>query len=674
MAETTIGLSVSLGISGINEITKLDRGFAKIRDSIKATTVDMDRLNSKLDELKNAHQKMAGFKAKISDEFSNVGETIAKVGAFALPVKLAMDYESAMVDVKKYIEFDSDEQFKALGEQIKAISKDYGVDFKEIVSIAASGGQQGLAAKDISQYTRLVSKMATAFDMSGAEAADAAAYVMNNFKLSTKELEKLGNQMNFLDDKMSMVASNKLFDILNRTSSNANVLGLGADAAAALGASMLSLGKAPEVASTALNSLYGALGNLDGQAPKFHKALSKIGLDAQYLKTALKKDAAGAVWMFLNAIGKANADDRMGILTDMFGKEFSDDIGSLVTSSQTLNQAFDLIKQNSAGSLDEAMELKLGTAQSNLERLRASMINLGISVGNAFMPIVGAVSKVLSVVVDFLAMVATEFPTVTKIALGVVGGFLAWGALLPIFKIISLSLGVMGGQIMMVVRALSLATTIFNLKYLATLKLNTVYLISATRLKILRAWAVMSTVAMKLASGASVAFAGALNVLKIGALAGAGAMKILRLALISTGIGALIVGIGLAAAFVIQNWDKVKAFFGSIWESVKPYWEATTQFLGSIWQGFSAFLMGIFSPVVAVWNAIFNPVIAVWNGVFSGFFEWVSAKFAWITQMVSSVFSAVGKVLGFGEDKKMEIVPKVPQNSLIAPATSGAKH
>lgn len=547
MAETTIGLSVSLGISGINEITKLDRGFAKIRDSIKATTVDMDRLNSKLDGFKNTHQKLVGFKAKISDEFSNIGETIAKVGAFTLPVKLAMDYESAMVDVKKYIEFDSDEQFKALGEQIKAISKDYGVDFKEIAAIAASGGQQGLAAKDIPEYTRLVSKMATAFDMSGAEAGDAAAYVMNNFKLSTKELQKLGNQMNFLDDKMSMVASNKLFDILNRTSSNANVLGLGADAAAALGASMLSLGKEPEVASTALNSLYGALGNLDGQAPKFHKALSKIGLDAQYLKTALKKDAAGAVWMFLNAIGKANADDRMGILTDMFGKEFSDDIGSLVTSSQTPNQAFDLIKQNSAGSLDEAMELKLGTAQSNLERLRASMINLGISVGNAFMPIVGAVSKVLSVVVDFLAMVATEFPTVTKIALGVVGGFLAWGALLPIFKIISLSFGVMGGQIMMVVRALSLATTIFNLKYLATLKLNTVYLISATRLKILRAWAVMSAVAMKLASGASVAFAGALNVLKIGALAGAGAMKILRLALISTGIGALIVGIGLAA-------------------------------------------------------------------------------------------------------------------------------
>lgn len=170
------------------------------------------------------------------------------------------------------------------------------------------------------------------------------------------------------------------------------------------------------------------------------------------------------------------------------------------------------------------------------------------------------------------------------------------------------------------------------------------------------------------------AFAGALNVLKIGALAGAGAMKILRLALISTGIGALIVGIGLAAAFVIQNWDKVKAFFGSIWESVKPYWEATTQFLGSIWQGFSAFLMGIFSPVVAVWNTIFNPVIAVWNGVFGGFFEWVSAKFAWITQMVSSVFSAVEKVLGFGEDKKMEIAPKVPQNSLIASALSGERY
>ncbi|WP_297986379.1 phage tail tape measure protein [uncultured Campylobacter sp.] len=604
MAETTIGLSIALGVSGVNAITKLDKSFAKISDSIRTTTANMDKLNKKISSFKDAHQRLSNFKLKISDEISNIGETIAKASAFVLPVKLAIDYEEAMVDIKKYIEFDNKEQFNALSEQIKAISADYGVDFKEITTIAASGGQQGLKAKDIPEYTKLVSKMATAFDMSGMDAGDAAAYIMNNFKLNIKELEKLGNQMNFLDDKMSMVQSNKLFEILNRTSSNAKILGLGADGAAAMGASMLSLGKSPEVAATALNSLYGALANLDGQGIKFHNALNKIGLDAQYLKIAFKNDAAGAVREFLSALASANNDERMGILTDMFGKEFSDDIGSLVTNSDILNQAFNLIKQNSDGSLDEAMSLKLSTAKSDMLRFKASAINLGISIGNAFMPIAAAVSRLLRVVADRLSAFITEFPTVSKAILGVIGGFLAWGALLPIIKIFSLSLAVMGGQISLVIKAFSLATTIFRLKYLTTIKLNAAYLITTTRLKLLSVWMAMSSGATKLASGAFGLFRAAV-------LSLSGAFRVLRLALIATGIGALVV----LAGEIIANWDKVKEWFLK----------------------FGAWLKGIFQPVIDWFSKSFG-----------GMFEWIGQKLEFLSKAIKGVSS----FLGFGGNDK----------------------
>ena len=56
MAETTIGLSIALGVSGVSAITKLDKSFAKISDSIRTTTANMDKLNKKISSFKDAHQ------------------------------------------------------------------------------------------------------------------------------------------------------------------------------------------------------------------------------------------------------------------------------------------------------------------------------------------------------------------------------------------------------------------------------------------------------------------------------------------------------------------------------------------------------------------------------------------------------------------------------------------
>lgn len=56
MAETTIGLSIALGVSEVNAITKLDKSFTKISDSIRTTTANMDKLNKKISSFKDAHQ------------------------------------------------------------------------------------------------------------------------------------------------------------------------------------------------------------------------------------------------------------------------------------------------------------------------------------------------------------------------------------------------------------------------------------------------------------------------------------------------------------------------------------------------------------------------------------------------------------------------------------------
>ncbi|MSN96576.1 hypothetical protein F1B92_05250 [Campylobacter sp. FMV-PI01] len=61
---------------------------------------------------------------------------------------------------------------------------------------------------------------------------------------------------------------------------------------------MLSISKAPKVASTILNLMFNKLANLDEQDTKFHKALETIGIGASYLKITLKKDVNLAVQEF----------------------------------------------------------------------------------------------------------------------------------------------------------------------------------------------------------------------------------------------------------------------------------------------------------------------------------------------------------------------------------------
>ena len=140
-----------------------------------------------------------------------------------------------------------------------------------------------------------------------------------------------------------------------------------------------------------------------------------------------------------------------------------------------------------------------------------------------------------------------------------------------------------------------------------------------------------------IANAAGKAWAATMAAVRGASLAAAAGMKIMRLALISTGIGALVVALGAGAAWIIENWDKVKAFFENIWESVKPYWEATSNFFSSI----------------------FDSVVEWWRSIFGGFFDWISEKFQWVVDTVSSIGDALGAAadwtkdtLGIGDGKE----------------------
>lgn len=636
--ETAVGISIGLAVKGLSQISELKKGFDGLKSKISqaknaVTSLDSAKLSNLSAQIKSARKEL------FSELTSNLG-AIANSAAIGLPIKLAIDDEAAFANVKKYVD-DTDENLTTLKNSMRGLSTSLGKSFGDIAQIAVGGGKINLKGDELVAYTKMLATGSVAFEMS----ADALSRAANNMKVGFKmdNLDRLNDffdRVNLLDNKVTNANADEIFEATSLTAANASLIGLSATDAAAISSTMLSTGKATSVVGTSLNALYSTLSMADKKGKAFQEALASIGMDAGYLKAALAKDAAGAITTFLEAISKADKDKQAGLLYDLVGGNFNDEIAGLVTNIDALKENMRLARSNEAiGSMQKELQTKLDTTKSGIERLTQAWRNLGSNLGETFLPLTNAVASVLGGIAGALSELNSKFPTLSAVIVSAVAGFMMFKPLLLIGKIALLSVadGFLG-----VVKILKFLNPL-NLVAAARWSAHAFSLAGATlaakahafsmllvgaRLKSALILTTAWSGATKIAAGASLILGRGLAFLRAGFIAAAAGMKIMRLALISTGIGALVVALGAGAAWIIENWDKVKAFFENIWESIKPYWEATSNFFSSIFDG----------------------VVEWWRSIFGSFFDWIREKFQWVVDTVSSIGDALGAATSWTKD------------------------
>lgn len=636
--ETAVGISIGLAVKGLSQISELKKGFDGLKSKISqaknaVTSLDSAKLSNLSAQIKSARKEL------FSELTSNLG-AIANSAAIGLPIKLAIDDEAAFANVKKYVD-DTDENLTTLKNSMRGLSTSLGKSFGDIAQIAVGGGKINLKGDELVAYTKMLATGSVAFEMS----ADALSRAANNMKVGFKmdNLDRLNDffdRVNLLDNKVTNANADEIFEATSLTAANASLIGLSATDAAAISSTMLSTGKATSVVGTSLNALYSTLSMADKKGKAFQEALASIGMDAGYLKAALAKDAAGAITTFLEAISKADKDKQAGLLYDLVGGNFNDEIAGLVTNIDALKENMRLARSNEAiGSMQKELQTKLDTTKSGIERLTQAWRNLGSNLGETFLPLTNAVASVLGGIAGALSELNSKFPTLSAVIVSAVAGFMMFKPLLLIGKIALLSVadGFLG-----VVKILKFLNPL-NLVAAARWSAHAFSLAGATlaakahafsmllvgaRLKSALILTTAWSGATKIAAGASLILGRGLAFLRAGFIAAAAGMKIMRLALISTGIGALVVALGAGAAWIIENWDKVKAFFENIWESIKPYWEATSNFFSSIFDG----------------------IVEWWRSIFGSFFDWIREKFQWVVDTVSSIGDALGAATSWTKD------------------------
>jgi phage-related tail protein len=158
----------------------------------------IDKLKTKYNDLNTLMQKRHGIVAQRAHLRGQIMDTIALGAAMAAPIKAAVDFESAMADVKKVVDFAEPDGLVKLGNTIKQISRDIPISAEGLAQITTAGGQLGVKEKDLATFTDTVAKMSTAFDMLPDEAGQAMAQLSNVFQIPMQNMNILGDAINHL--------------------------------------------------------------------------------------------------------------------------------------------------------------------------------------------------------------------------------------------------------------------------------------------------------------------------------------------------------------------------------------------------------------------------------------------------------------------------------------------
>ena len=99
--------------------------FKKLSSQVKLTTKDIEKFNSIKEKMESTNLKLDSLKNYRNDFKSSIMDKVALGTSVALPMKLAIDFESSMADVNKVVNFASTEEAKAFEQSILKMWSDF---------------------------------------------------------------------------------------------------------------------------------------------------------------------------------------------------------------------------------------------------------------------------------------------------------------------------------------------------------------------------------------------------------------------------------------------------------------------------------------------------------------------------------------------------------------------
>ena len=349
---------------------------------------------------------------------------------FAECAQASMDFESAMTGVAKTTDL-TDEELADMSDAIKAMSTEIPASTTEIAAVAEAAGQLGIQKDALLDFTRVMTMLGTATNMTAEDAATALARFANITGMSADNYDRLGAVIVDLGNNFATTES-EITQMGTRLASAGKLAGLTEPEIMALSAAMSSVGIEAEAGGTAMTQTLNAIEKAVANGGDALQGFADVaGMSADSFAQTWRTDALGALTDFIRGLGGLDAQGESAVLVledlGLTGIRQSNMLKSLALAAdqmdgavQTANTAWD---ENIA--LTNEANKRYATTQSKLDMMQNAYTNLKAAIGDAFTPTLRDAYDAGTDVLNVLGEFVQENPALVKgvaTFTGVVGG------------------------------------------------------------------------------------------------------------------------------------------------------------------------------------------------------------------------------------------------------------
>lgn len=348
----------------------------------------------------------------------------ALAAPFVMGVKAAINFESAMADVKKVVNFETPDQFQAMNKDVLDLSERLPMAADGIAKIVAAGGQSGIAREELNQFAEDAVKMGVAFDQTAEQSGEMMAKWRTAFHLNQAEVVTLADKINYLSNN-GAASTAQISAIVTAIGPLGEVAGVNAGQLAAMGSALAGVGIAQDVAATGIKNFMLTLTAGTAATKSQKEAYKALRLDGNEIAKSMQTDSEGTINRVLQTLAKVEKSKQAAVLTSLFGKESVGAIAPLLTNLDTLQKNFKNVGEQGefAGSMQAEYQSRSETTANAIQLLQNRVTRLGISVGSILLPPFNDFLAFVGPLVSDVAALAAAHPGLIKGILGAAVGF-----------------------------------------------------------------------------------------------------------------------------------------------------------------------------------------------------------------------------------------------------------
>ncbi len=331
----------------------------------------------------------------------------------------SMDFESAMTGVAKTTDL-TDEELADMSDAIKAMSTEIPATTTDIAAVAEAAGQLGIQKDALLDFTRVMTMLGTATNMTAEDAATALARFANITGMSADNYDRLGAVIVDLGNNFATTES-EITQMGTRLASGGRLAGLTEPQIMALAAAMSSVGIEAEAGGTAMTQTLNAIEKAVANGEDALQGFADVaGMSADEFAQTWSTDALDALTAFIRGLGTLDerGESAVLVLEDLGLKGIRQ--GNMLKSLALAADQMDSAVQTANTAWDENIALtneankRYATTQSKLDMMQNAYNNLKVAVGDAFAPALRDVYDAGRDVLNVLGAFVQENPALVK--------------------------------------------------------------------------------------------------------------------------------------------------------------------------------------------------------------------------------------------------------------------